>query len=272
MRRIAGLKPWLLCMLTVLAGTSIARAAGHERSIRVSGDLVIATDGSVRDVELAENTAPGVANLVKTAVQRWRFAPVVRNGAPITAKTGMQLALAAIPVGDGFKLRVEKVMFLNARAKPLTFVVPQMPREAMMRENDIEVLAALRVDADGTVVDAAVLSVKFSKIDNPRLRREVARDVPFALKRSTFRPAEITAGENGDDTFFVPIDYRSRKRPEDAQMHSTALADRFGDALPVPWLTKDQQPRLIDLPNVQGQPVGLAGDIRLAESIVGTTL
>jgi hypothetical protein len=205
-------------------------------------------------------------------VLQWRFEPIVRDGKPIMAKTGMSLDLAATKVGAGYTLRIERVVFVSSRSKPVRFVLPQMPHSAMASGTNFDVLAAMRVDAQGNVVDAALLSLVLHGGNHPpkHLRDDMASEMARALKRSKFKPADVAAGERGDDTFYLPLDYRTgRGRGE-----TLSIGERFRDATPVPWLSPEQQPKLIDLPESKGgMPVAMAdSDVRLSTKVVGASL
>lgn len=261
----------LACAMALMASLVSAREP-EVKTVDVDADIVIAQDGSVREIDVGKDVAPGVAALVEKAVKQWRFEPVVRNGKPVMAKTGLTMDLAATKVGAGYSLRIQRVVFVSSRAKPLKYVVPGMPRTAMGSGMNFDVLAAMRVDPQGNVVEAALLSlqVRGGRREPKHLREDFAVEVERALKHSKFRPADVAAGERGDDTFYLPLDYRNAL----GRGASLTIAERFGDATPVPWLTPDQQPKLIELPESKGgMPVAMAdSDVRLATQVVGATL
>ena len=254
--------------------TSFASAREPEvTKVDVDADIVIGQDGSVRDVQVGEHVAPGVAALVKNAVMRWRFEPVVRNGKPVMAKTGLTMDLAATQSGAGYSLRIQHVVFVSSRSRPLKFVLPGVSMSMMPVGTSFDMLAAMRVNPQGDVVDAALLSfhVLGGGGREPRhLRENMATAMEHALKRSKFRPADAAAGERGDDTFYLPLEYRNAL----GRGQSLSIAERFSDATPVPWLAPDQQPKLIDLPESRnGLPVAMGNaDVRLAPQVVGATL
>lgn len=253
--------PTLLLAVVFAMASFFAHASEPKvRSIDVTGEVVIAHDGSVQTVELEPSIAPEVAEFVRSDVSRWRFEPVMRDGSPIAAKTGMQLFLSVTPADDGFRLRIDKVWFVNKRAKPLLYVIPSLP-VAVNTGNQIELLAAMRVNSQGEVTDVALLSATLDGRQDNRLRKALAKEIPTALKRSKFRPADEAAGELGDDTFYLPIDYflGSSRRG----VVRSGIAERFAGAIAVPWLAEDQQPKVLDLPNGNGEPVGVASHIRL---------
>ena len=270
------MRPAFAGMAAMCVALAMSFASAREpdaRNIDVDAEIVVGQDGSVRNIDVDESVAPGVAALVKKAVMQWRFEPIVRDGKPIMAKTGMSLDLAATKAGAGYMLRIERVLFVTSRSKPVQFVLPQMPRSAMSSGTAFDVLAAMRVDAQGNVVDAALLSLVLHGGNNhppKHLREDMASEMVRALKRSKFKPADVAAGERGDDTFYLPLDYRIGR----GRGQALSIGERFRDATPVPWLTPEQQPKLIDMPESKGGlPVAMAErDVRLSTKVVGATL
>ncbi|UHQ20510.1 hypothetical protein LVB87_04955 [Lysobacter sp. KIS68-7] len=242
-----------------VAGFAFARQP-ETANLQVRGDLYLTADGTVERVVFDDATAPALKSLIETTVQRWRFAPVLREGVATRLRTAMTLDLEGVQVDGGFKMRVKRVAFANARTKYARLALPMIPIS-------LDVVAALRVDAQGNVVDAAVVYLN-GQLGGGTTERDVRNTLVRILKKSKLRPAELAYGEPADETFFMPIDFRTsptRSRGDPRE--------RFRHLSPVPWLDAAHPPDVAIDAMTPGDPIALQRDqVTLQSDIVGKML
>jgi len=254
-----------LCLLLGLCMAAAAFAGAPARqSVWVAGDLYLGADGTVERAVLDEGTAPQVQAIVESAMRNWRFQPVLRDGVPTPVRTAMTMSLEGVPVEGGYKLRVAQLEFSQARARHARIVLPQL-------NTRLDVLTALRIDAAGNVVDAAVVYMGGARGRIDPVRRNMMGDeIVKALKKSKFRPAELAYGEAADDTFFLPLNYRiaGTGGAEDD------LRDHVKDMKPIPWLVAAEQPKPPeDAAMAAGGAIALHSDqVKLQSDVVGKIL
>ena len=106
-QRAAWMLCWLAVMLAWAPGVSAQGPAGVrkqvEASMRVTGAITIATDGSVEAVDLdtPEKLPKGIAAFVGQNIAGWRFEPVVVDGVPRRALTRVSALLVGKTIGGG---------------------------------------------------------------------------------------------------------------------------------------------------------------------------
>lgn len=80
------------------------------RSLPVHAAVSVGADGQVTNVVVQEaKLSPAVKSVVVDNVKRWRFEPVIVDGAPLPALTYVNIDTCAIPSGDGYNLLVKYV-------------------------------------------------------------------------------------------------------------------------------------------------------------------
>lgn len=249
-----------LCALAVLAAGLAFAQAPDRKTVQVMGDLYLAADGTVDRATVDEQTPAQLKPIVEAAVKHWRFEPVLRDGVPTPVRTAMTLDLEGVPVEGGYKLRVTRLAFAQARARNARIVLPQL-------NTRMDVLVALRLDAEGNVADALVVSIantRGKQID-PVRRNMIGDEIRKAVRKSKFRPAELAYGEEADDTYFLPIHYRiaGSGGADDADDHP------FREMKRIPWLPADDQPKMPDVATLasgsafamRDEPVTLQSDV-----------
>lgn len=257
----------LLCLFVGSASAWIGTAVAEDAplSMAVSGELVIDRDGGVRDFSIANaNLAPDVRKLVEQAGRRWRFAPVMRGGAPVLARTGYTLRLLAVPVEGGYRMKIEDLDFVTPR-KMLSQPMP-MSGEIMTARQDVDLLAAIRVDQAGNVIDAEVMAVQGRDGGGVRNRRIYEQVVKQTLRRWKFEPARPELGDTEELSGLVTFSFLLSRTsdPMDAWRQRQL---EWKDVKQVPWL-RDQDTS--DLSN--GTLVARTEGVRLATPVVGTML
>jgi hypothetical protein len=253
----------LLCFFLGSAWICAAMAEEAPLSMVVSGELVIDRDGSVHDFSIANaNLAPDIRKLVEQAGRRWRFAPVVRGGAPVLARTGYSMRLLALPAEGGYRMKIEDLDFVTPR-KILSQPIP-MSGEIMTARQDVDLLAAIRVDQAGNVIDAEVMAVQGRTGAGVRNRRIYEQVVKQTLRRWKFEPARPDLGDTKELSGMVSFSFLFS--PKNDSMAGWRQPE-WKDVKQVPWL---RDPDTSDLSS--GTLVARTEGVRLATPVVGTTL
>ena len=190
----------LLCLL--LAGAALASGPTVrervEASMVVTGTIKVAPDGTVAGYTLdrAERIAPTVIEVIRKAVTRWTFEPVLLDGKPVIAKARMSLRLVARPIGEGrFEVGIRSAYFGEAdhAMKRDMSTRPRYPEPAIYKRVQGTVYLALRIDRAGKVDDAFAEQVNLRVITSDtrlkRWRELLAESSLAAARHWTFAPA-----------------------------------------------------------------------------------
>jgi len=229
MKRLAMLLSCLILGATAHAQSASAVRKHAEASMVVTGSIVVGPDGTVRTCTLdqPDKLPAPVADLVRNNAAAWRFEPVVRDGAPITARAPMNVRVVATPEGDGktFALRIAGATFGDGPSEEQPHykrrTAPSYPQDAVQARVAGTVYLLVRVGRDGTVEDAAAEQVNLTVVDNERgMRRwrKVLADASLKAARDwTFEPP--VAGPHKDDGEWivrVPVAFHLREwgRPD----------------------------------------------------------
>jgi len=261
---------FLLCLL--LPGLMIAQ--DKPLQLGVIGDITIDQQGAVHDYKIETALAPEVQRLVDTAVRKWRFEPIVRDGKPVNAKTQMSLLLTAMPTEGGYRLKIDRVQFGGRQSAATTMVPPQYPQDAKRLSVGAEVVVAMRIDQQGNVVDAVALRSRllgFSGKERAaaRMRERFERVSTEAAKAWKYKSADIANGEVVQTSIAVPFIFCvDRTCPASSGWRPAETAD---PQHPVPWLAADKQQFNVDGLR-PGASLALDNDIKLQTTVVGTTL
>lgn len=211
MRRIHWLLPCLL-----LTAPALAAQAPVEASMVLTGTITVSPDGAVKTWTLRDEAAipPGVVQIVRRTIDGWRFVPILENGKPVTAKTGMAVRVVADMVDDSHAtIRVAGATFgcdayqvralLHDACKPGTTVTaapdgrppPTYPTKALRFGMGGEVYLDIEVGRDGRVTRVAARQVNLSNrivLVRPEVMRHVfAENAEQAAKRWRFQVPTI---------------------------------------------------------------------------------
>lgn len=256
-------------------GTPQAQATSPRPSYHLSadGDIYIAPDGTVIDYKLdSKDLAPEVAKLVDARIRRWRFEPIRLDGKPVIAKTRMTVELDAIPVADGYQLRVAGVGFGNPRrTHPENMKPPRYPLPARRAGVEAQVLLLLSVDAQGKVAKVEIQSTSLSGKGPQQVMTQWADmfedSAGDAARHWHFEMTEQVGGQPLALTRVrVPVTYRMEDHrgwhalvPVVRPGHYAKIAvdERIAAAAAGPG---DQEPRSLD------------SRFKLRDKVVGTTL
>lgn len=147
-----------IAVLMVFANAS-ALAAGRTAAtyeMVANGEVQIGPDGRVSDYRLKSELVPSVAELVNRSVRRWRFEPILQDGRPVIAKTGLRIRLTAERAADDADKYVVRVagVELGAPERSSGGEPPRYPDRAARAGLNAKVMLALRLDQTGRVVEA----------------------------------------------------------------------------------------------------------------------
>ena len=215
----------LLAALPSLAGNGPAAVRKQaESSLRVTGSIVIGTDGVVQSHEL-DPKAPlsqTLTDFIAGAVRQWRFEPVEVDGAAVRARVPMSLRLVAKPsVGGNYSISIAGAHFGSEKPMAETDLLqrkaalkpPKYPVGALMAGGNGIVYLVAQVGPDGKVMNVAAeqvnLRVVGSENQMAELRKQFTDAAVRVAKTWTFIPP--TTGEDaGDGSWLVriPVDFR----------------------------------------------------------------
>lgn len=219
----------LLLLISVLATAGNARSQRKlvEMSMLVTGELVIAADGSVSDLQLdqRDKLPPGVQKLVDQARTEWLFEPFVIDGVARKVRSRMSLHVVAKEMDSGdYSIGLRSAYFGKAahapadsqdtsslRSKELT--PPIFPHDAGRVGGRGIVYLLLRIQGDGTVSDAVAEQVNLQVLGDDAtmkaLRKTFSNAALRASKQWTFQVP--TTGEEADDGHWavrVPVSFQ----------------------------------------------------------------
>lgn len=142
----------LAALACLLAFVPAAHAEDRVVELYLRAHLTLAADGAPEAIEWGhERQVPdALKSKLEARIRSWTFEPGTLDGTPVRTETTLRLRLTATPAspgGDAYRIR-----FDNAETGPTMDPVPppHYPRDAIRGNAEAQVLAELRVDADGT--------------------------------------------------------------------------------------------------------------------------
>lgn len=264
MKGTMGIALWLLAI--------VANAQTAELRMPVDGEIGIDPAGAVFDYRIDSGLTAPVKALVEQSVRQWKFEPILRDGVAVHAKARMRLTLIAHQVPAGFQLQVEEVRF-SAYRDSVKMLPPRYPAEAARNSVSGDVLVAVRVNAEGRVVEAAAVQTswpddKFGEDSRRYWAKVLEKASVEAARRWVFEPADPALHETGDATLVVPVSFWTG----DAAPPSAGWRqESAGPSRPIPWLEPAQQ--VFDASGLkQGEALALGYPVKLKTPVVGTAL
>jgi hypothetical protein len=243
------------------------------------GEVQIATDGSVSDYRLRSQLAPAVADLVDKNVRGWTFEPVIVDGVAVVAKTAMHLGLKAEPADgkDNYRMRIIEVRFgepqRSAKMRP-----PHYPEEAIHARLGAKVLLAIRLDANGQVLDAQAYQTSLdalarSESEAERWRRVFERASLAAAKDWRYDMSETVNGKPIGTNAIVPVVFGLHELGTPLPPADKWKAYIPGPVHPVPWMNQHPLVDNRDLSKLpEDQAVSLDSHFHLKDDVVGKIL
>jgi hypothetical protein len=227
-------------------------------SMYVGGELVIGTDGHVRTCKVTSGT-PAIKALVARSVEKWTFEPILRDGAAIEARTAFSLKLVATPTEQAYTVRVSEAPDFYVPRKVLRHPVPLSPE--FVGHGDFDVLAAMRVDREGKVTDAAVLAVQSGGTDVKI--RGLERFVQQTLKHWKYEPALPVDRETFEGLITFSVRQTTGRNATDAWRQPV-----FSNPKRIPWSDAPADARHLQ----DGQMVAMDPAVKLKTPLAGTVL
>lgn len=221
-----------------------------ESSVRLSGTVVIGSDGTVQahELEPGAQLTPKIEDFIARSLATWRFEPVKVNGEVVRARVPMSLRLVAKREGDegNFNVRIASAHFGSenpaAESDWLTKAELQPPHypaaAARLGASGIAYLI-VRVGPDGRVMNVAAEQVNLFVLGSSEqvkaIREEFADAGIRAARKWTFRPP--TTGPYVDhDSWLVrvPVEFRmvGDRRPKPGEWEAYVAGPRNMD---MPW-------------------------------------
>lgn len=225
-----------------------------ESSAIVSGTLVLTQDGTVQTavVDDADKYGQPIVDMVRKAALQWRFQPVLRDGAPVVAKSSMHVRVVLKKMPDGnYGARIKGATFGDSNtgstdtvrgAEINKKILPKYPEAAIRGRVQGTVYLALRVDRSGRVIDAAAEQINLSNTGSDRTLkkfREVLAESALKVGRQ-WRYEVPTTGPLARQeswTVHVPVNYAliTWNAP---QPDLTWVSYVPGPYTPAPWVDK----------------------------------
>lgn len=240
----------LLVALPLSAGNSpMAVRKQAESSLRVTGKIVIDTDGTVQSHELDPEArlTPMLAAFVGESLAQWRFEPVKVDGEVVRARVPMSLRLVAKRSDDGkYSISIVSTHFGSQESLPATdrpqrleMKPPQYPTGALKVGGKGTVYLIVQIGRDGKVMNADAeqvnLRVAGSSSQMEQLRKQFSQAAIRAARDWTFIPP-TTGADAGKDSWLarVPVSFRmtGEKEPKPGEWETYIPGPRNTD---MPW-------------------------------------
>lgn len=222
----------MLAFGSAQAGNARETRKQAESSLRVTGSIVIATDGTVRSHEVDKQAplSPELAAFIDHAIAQWRFVPVRVDGKPVNAKVPMSLRLVARKTDDGnFNVAIASTYFGSKDDLPATdqpgsaqLKPPMYPKAALMMGGKGTVYLIVQIGRDGKVMNVAAeqVNLRVAGTDNQMalLRKQFTDSAVSAARRWTFTIP--TTGDEADKDSWrvrVPVTYLLTQEKEPSE-------------------------------------------------------
>lgn len=302
-------EPWVfaLCLLlspfggsasdTIQGGPtkSVSIEAGEDLiTMRVDGQIAIDAQGKVLDYRIDTKLQPELRALIDKAVPNWLFWPVIVDGKPIAARTGMRITLAGTQVATGYRIAVDNVTFSNKDApdKNGLWTVPASPGVELVvasRKSRIQfpsyrvdglVVVHVRVSPQGTIEEiAASQSSLFNLTGNPKIlakaRKAMEDSAIKGIRGWTFRvdshgrtpkPEELSGA--------ISVEYVWNADSAD-QLRETGVwrREHRGPYQAPAWLRDTRLAQRVGSSDMGGSDVApLSSPVRLRDGVLGKAL
>jgi hypothetical protein len=268
-----------LALLALVLRQGAAASPAPVLEMSADGEVQIATDGSVSDYRLRSQLAPSVAGLVDQNVRSWRFEPVIVDGAAVVAKTAMHLGLKAEPLDgkDSYRIRITDVRFgepqRNAKTRP-----PRYPEDAVHAHLGAKVLLAVRLDANGQVLDAQAYQTSLdartrSEGEAEHWRRIFERASLAAAKDWHYDMSETINGKPIGTNAIVPVVFTVHELGTPVPSAEKWRAFVPGPLHPAPWMNEHPLADTRDLSTLrEDEAVSLDSHFHLKDDVVGKAL
>jgi hypothetical protein len=263
-------------------------------TMRVDGQIAIDEQGKVLDYRVDTKLQPELQVLIDKAVPSWLFWPVLVDGKPTAARTGMRITLTGTQVDTGYRIAVDNVTFSNKDAsdKNSHWKIPASPGVEMTvksRKSKIQfpgyrvdglVVVHVRVSPQGTIEEiTASQSSLFNLTGNPKIlakaRKSMEDSAIKGIRGWTFnvethgrtpKPEELSGA--------ISVQFVWNTDSAD-QLHETGVwrREHRGPYHAPGWLRDTRLAQRVGSSDMGGSDVTpLASPVRLREGVLGKTL
>jgi TonB family protein len=259
------------CALLALASAGLAGAATNDTppsELLVDADVRVAADGAVADYRLNGVLDHALADRVEHEVRQWRFAPVLRDGQPVPARTRLLISLQ--PAKEWDRWVVADVSSGRPALARRELRMPDYPESGLRAHLSARVVLDVKLAATGKVEAVHVEQTSLDRPQNPKLAAQWAEifDPPAvrAAKSWKFLPPESVDGQPVGASFRIAIVF-----PYDID---TLHTHQFypGPVTPAPWLSAQAVDDASQKALADGEIQPLEERVHLAEDVVGQVL
>lgn len=282
----------LVACLVLIVGPATAKGADPAlepletvMTMHVDGQILIDAEGRVENFEVATDIVdPLEAGLLKL-VEQWRFNPVLVDGQARRASARMRVVLAAVRVGEDYRISIDNVVFPNDEefkpggAPNSNFITgreldkPLYPVELQMQRVTGTVLLAILVSPDGRAKEVlAAQSMLFDVRGRDRVLRQAIRMMEMSARSAarswTFNvPPGSRDGSPREMTVYVPVQYIIDEKPAPGQWRTVVrVPKRF-----VGWLPGSDPAQAVGVADIaSGEVIPLAASLTLAVPVIGS--
>ncbi len=278
-----------ICASAVPAARYDAVRKQVEASMQVTGEVVIAPDGSVKSYTLdrAEALAPEARAVLEKSVPDWELQVKRADGrplqSPVAVKMSVQLVARPTGVDDQLRVTIGGTAFWDPKAPVQVqhkqeLTPPTYPEIAWRAGMSGIVYVVLRLNPDGTVAEAHAERVDMTVLaDERHLRkfREVfAKTSLRTAKKWTFSISPEQLAKPGPIGVRVPVEFAlAGSKPTPNAEYGQWKAYVPGPYAPIPWLNQTAEGDGADSgigAMVPGQVYSMDASIKLRGPATGT--
>lgn len=293
-----------LSLLSLLLASGIAASVAAEVApppqvlesvvvMRVDSSITLDPQGKVADLAIRTKLPEALRDTLDRTVRNWQFKPVLIAGTPRQVRADMRVTLAAEPVGQGYRITIDNVLFPGTEGvkadqaalsapmiSPGKLSPPIYPAGLNRANVKGTVLLAIRVGADGRAEQVqATQSMLYDVRGRDKVLAEAIhifeKSALAAAKRWTFNISpergRLSAAER---TVTVPVAYLGYDGPKP----EAEAAGEWRAVVRVPkraieWLPAEkrlQQAGVSDL--AAGEMIPLASAIEFSAPVLGSQL
>lgn len=191
-------------LLLLLAPAALAANKGEAPGLMLfSSNVKLEVDAAGQvSAAGADPTLPdAVRSAIETGAKRWRFAPPIRDGHPVSGVTYARLDACAAPVDGQYRFAIK---FRGNGPAHDGNRFPLFPAQAMIRGDSARVKVEYRVMTDGT---ALIDDIQF-ETGAAAYHRQYRQSIETWLKSGSYRPEQLD-GQPVVTRISVPVEFIS---------------------------------------------------------------
>lgn len=234
----------LLCWLPAYAAANPELDRIYQ--LDATGSIEIGPDGRVVHYQLDKGQPAPIEQALARNIAQWRFEPILVDGKPVIAKTGLRISLEALPTAEeDYELRIGGVWFGAPGRNAHNMRPPRYPEAAISSGVGGQVVLVLELDKAGNVLRTHVEQVSLDQAYRTealadRFRRLFADVSVKTAMRWTFDMNETLGGEPVGASIRVPVSFSLSDGP--LRGGNSNVWQRYipGPRTPAPWLVGDK--------------------------------